>query len=127
MSATASDIVKAAVDAAAEALRQHGLEHEIRHLSSLFAAAAEEKQSTVRAVLVTPTGDAGDVKKTIADALEKSLGRPVDLQERADASMIGGVILQFGDERIDMSVRGALERMATDMSTTGTTPVSGKK
>ncbi len=71
------------------------------------------EEQTVHAVIVTPTGDAGGLKDTVLKLLsQKFPGRPVDLQEQADSTLIGGAVVRFGDEQVDMSVRTALQQAA---------------
>jgi F-type H+-transporting ATPase subunit delta len=47
----------------------------------------------------------------IANRLERRLGKTVTLETRVDPSILGGVIAQIGDNVIDGSVRGRLERL----------------
>lgn len=117
MSVTASDIVRAAVDAAIAQLTKDGLAHEIPHLPRLFNQVLADKHGLVSVVLITPTGDAGSLKTAVADTLKKKLGHPIEIEERADPTMIGGAVLWVGDERIDMSLRGALQRMESKLLT----------
>ncbi|TSC79931.1 MAG: hypothetical protein G01um101425_408 [Candidatus Peregrinibacteria bacterium Gr01-1014_25] len=111
MSITADDIARAAVDAAAAQLEAHGLGRELRHLDGLLSRAAREKANTVVLTIVTPSGDAGPHALAIAQAVEARVGRPVDVRQEADPAMLGGVTVVFGNERIDWSLRGALERL----------------
>lgn len=73
---------------------------------------------TLPVLLITPSGDAGELTKKITDLLEKKFDRPVALMLKADPAMIGGVVVQFGDERVDLSVRGALEQLEKNLSMT---------
>jgi F-type H+-transporting ATPase subunit delta len=47
----------------------------------------------------------------IASKLARRLGKTVTLETRVDASILGGVVAQIGDDVIDGSVRGRLERL----------------
>ncbi|MGI9304920.1 MAG: F0F1 ATP synthase subunit delta, partial [Gammaproteobacteria bacterium] len=49
----------------------------------------------------------------IASALEKRLGREVNLSVRLDDSLLGGAIVRAGDLVIDGSARGRLEKLAS--------------
>ena len=51
----------------------------------------------------------------LASALHKQLGRKIHLNVMLDASLIGGAIIQAGDQVIDGSVRGKLHRIATTL------------
>ena len=52
----------------------------------------------------------------IAGALEKRLGRQVNLSVRLDDSLLGGAIVRAGDLVIDGSARGRLEKLASTLS-----------
>ena len=47
----------------------------------------------------------------IASRLTQRIGKAVQVQARVDPSIIGGVVAQIGDDVIDGSVRGRLERL----------------
>ena len=113
MSVTALDIARAAVDAAAAQLEQNGMHADIRDLDRLLLHAAHERSGTVQLTITTPTGDIGAFAETIAKAVEAKTGRRVDVRQKADPSLLGGAVVQFGDERIDFSLRGGL-RSAED-------------
>jgi F-type H+-transporting ATPase subunit delta len=50
-------------------------------------------------------------KAVIASRLGQRLGKRVIVETRVDASILGGVVAQIGDNVIDGSVRGRLERL----------------
>jgi F-type H+-transporting ATPase subunit delta len=50
-------------------------------------------------------------KATIASRLGQRVGKAVTLETRIDPSILGGVIAQIGDNVLDGSVRGRLERL----------------
>lgn len=49
----------------------------------------------------------------IAKTLEAKYGRQVDVQVEVDPELIGGVSIRIGDEVMDASVRGKLQKMAS--------------
>ena len=57
-----------------------------------------------------------DHQQRIAEALEKRLGRRVELSVSTDASLIGGAVIRAGDLVIDGSVRARLEKLAAAVS-----------
>jgi F0F1-type ATP synthase delta subunit len=115
MTTSTNDIARAAVDAAVAFLRAEGRDSEIGMLPDAFARACTEHVGAVTVTLLTPTGDAGDLRASVVDALTKKLKKPVQLIERADPSILGGAVIVYGDERIDLSVRGGLQRFATSL------------
>lgn len=70
------------------------------------------KGNVLSVTLVTPNGNAGAYGEKLQHILEDQLGRPVDMVQKADSSLIGGAILLFNDVRIDRSVRGLLSEAA---------------
>ena len=50
-------------------------------------------------------------KTVIASRLARRLGKTVTLETRVDPAILGGVVAQVGDNVIDGSVRGRLERL----------------
>ncbi len=54
------------------------------------------------------------------DALQERLvaitGKRVELSQAVDPTLLGGIVVRFGDQLIDGSVRGRLERMRHDLS-----------
>lgn len=74
---------------------------------------------TIHVTIVTPSGDAGSLRESVASMLRQKFNRSVDVTERKDPSLIGGAIITFGDEQIDMSVRGALRQAAVSFLSAG--------
>ena len=52
----------------------------------------------------------------LAEALRARLGREIRMHTRTDASLIGGAIVRAGDLVIDGSLKGRLERLASEMN-----------
>jgi F-type H+-transporting ATPase subunit delta len=42
-------------------------------------------------------------------------GREVNLDARVDASILGGIVVKLGSQRIDASIRSKLNRLASAM------------
>jgi F-type H+-transporting ATPase subunit delta len=54
-------------------------------------------------------------QQELADALRKRLGADVEMTVETDPSLIGGVEIRAGDLVIDGSVRGKLDKLATEL------------
>ncbi len=54
--------------------------------------------------------------QALSDRLKKRFGRDIELDVDVDAALIGGAIIRAGDEVIDGSVRGRLERMRREIA-----------
>lgn len=116
MSFSPNDIVGAAVDATIASFEQHGLRSHMAELPRLFSKALAERNHVVRAVLITQNGKADDLAKIILPLIEKKYDKPVDLQQMADPSILGGAVLTIGDERFDLSLRGTLAQLQESLA-----------
>ena len=59
--------------------------------------------------------DAAQTEK-LKQALSTRLGRRVRMQNSVDATLLGGAVVRAGDLVIDGSLKGRLERLATDLT-----------
>jgi F-type H+-transporting ATPase subunit delta len=91
---------------------------ELREIRKEFErlVAAEERRLTVE--LTTAKELTDDEAREIVQQIEKASGRPVDASRSVDPELIGGIVLQAGSMRVDASVRGRLERLRRQMTTT---------
>lgn len=55
-------------------------------------------------------------QQEIETVLQKRLGKAVDINITVDQSLLGGWLIRAGDEVIDLSVKGRLERLTTELS-----------
>lgn len=96
------------VDAAIQLLTQQGMAKAIRTFPRTVHRMLQKKYGVLYIELTTPK-DAGDTERDILFALSEVLGKSIELSVSSDARLIGGARLRVGDERIDASVRAALE------------------
>jgi F-type H+-transporting ATPase subunit delta len=74
-------------------------------LSQRMAASQGKELAEVRTAV--PLDD--DTLRRLAEALERQVGRPVEVRTIVDPSIIGGVVARVGDVVIDGSVKRRLE------------------
>ena len=55
--------------------------------------------------------------RQIVDKIERASGRTVEATRSVDPDLIGGMVLQAGSMRVDASVRGRLERLRRELTT----------
>lgn len=86
-------------------------------VARIFGEIAESERGIVVAEVTTavPLDDA--IRASISDKLVASLGRPVSLRERVDASIVGGVIIKVGGRVLDGSLSSQLDAMRVSLST----------
>ena len=78
-----------------------------------------KEESILHVTIETPSGDAGALRGAAEELLRKKFGnRPIEFHERSRKDLIGGAVITFGDEQIDLSVRGALTQAASAITGT---------
>jgi len=55
-------------------------------------------------------------QEKLAEALSSRLKRKVRMQNSVDAALLGGAVVRAGDLVIDGSLKGRLQRLATDLT-----------
>lgn len=85
-------------------------------ISAIFEGLKAEVERIVEVTLssATPVSDA--LKARFVAALSKRFGRDVHLHCEIDENLIGGAVIRAEDIVIDGSVRGRLEKLATEMT-----------
>jgi F-type H+-transporting ATPase subunit delta len=89
-------------------------------LLPIIAAMYEQLRAEVENTLdveVTSAQALDDAQRQrLAAALGKRFRRQVRLQEKVDASLVGGAVVRAGDLVIDGSLKGRLARLATELN-----------
>ena len=85
-------------------------------IAALFAQMKAEVENAVDVDVTSATALTPDQEGRYAAALQKKLGRQVRLRTKVDGSLLGGAVLKAGDLVIDGSIRGRLERLATELT-----------
>lgn len=83
----------------------------LRGVAGQFAGELNRRRGTVEATVVTavPLDDAG--RRDVVETLVGAVGAKVVLTEKVDPRLLGGLVVQIGDDRYDASVARELERM----------------
>jgi len=85
-------------------------------IAALFEQMKTEIENAVDVEVVAATQLTADQESRYAAALQKKLGRQVRLHTRVDGSLLGGAVLKAGDLVIDGSLKGRLDRLATELT-----------
>ncbi len=85
-------------------------------MASKYAEIAEKERGIVVAEVVTAVEMQEGTRKGIVDKLSASLGRPVTLRERVDASILGGVVISVAGRVLDGSLVSQLNVVRSAMS-----------
>lgn len=86
---------------------------EIAALYEQRRAAAENR---IDVEVVSAFAVTAEQMQKIGAALERKLGRQIELKSRVDNSLIGGIIIRAGDWVIDGSARGRLRALGTHLN-----------
>jgi len=76
----------------------------------------DEAEGRVQATATTAVELAAQDRNRLSRELASSLGREVRLDVKVDPSIIGGLVLQFGDSLIDASVATRLQQLRRRLS-----------
>lgn len=89
--------------------------HLFSRLAEAFADRVREHRGIVRADVTTavPLGDTE--RQLVAARLARHLGKAVEIHSQVDPSILGGVVARVGDQLIEGSVRGRLERLRQEL------------
>lgn len=85
-------------------------------ISALFEQMKAEVENAVDVEVTAASPLTADQEGRYAAALQKKLGRSVRLHTKVDGSLLGGAVLKAGDLVIDGSIKGRLERLATELT-----------
>jgi F-type H+-transporting ATPase subunit delta len=85
-------------------------------IAALFEQMKAEVENAVDVEVTSATTLTSDQESRYAAALQKKLGRSVRLRTKVDASLLGGAVLKAGDLVIDGSIKGRIERLATELT-----------
>jgi F-type H+-transporting ATPase subunit delta len=85
-------------------------------ITALFEQMKAEVENAVDVEVTAATALTPDQVSRYAAALQKKLGRTVRLHTKVDGSLLGGAVLKAGDLVIDGSIKGRLERLATELT-----------
>ncbi len=105
MTTDAAEIVRALLDLSRAAPNGKEL---LREVSELLRREVSGEGGTLEVTLVTPSGNESALEAAVGAMLKQKYNRTILITQKANPTLIGGAVLQIGDEQIDLSVRGAL-------------------
>lgn len=85
--------------------------HVVGDLVEEYEALADEAAGRVRATATAAVELSDSDRRRLAQDLSQKLGQEVRLEVRVDPSILGGLVLQFGDRVIDASLRTRLQQL----------------
>ncbi|KAM7509005.1 hypothetical protein LguiA_019458 [Lonicera macranthoides] len=104
-----ADITKNFLVVLAENGRLRHLESIAKRFTELTMAHKGEVKAIVTSVIPLPTEEEKELKQTLQDILGK--GKKVKLEQKIDPSILGGLMVEFGQKVFDMSIRTRARQM----------------
>ena len=84
-------------------------------IADQFEAQRREVESRIKVVVTSASEIAGNQVERLAAALKKRYQKEIELEFKIDAALVGGAIINAGDEVIDGSVSGRLQKMTISL------------
>lgn len=84
-----------------------------------FQRLMADHRGEVRAEVISAEKLTAAQRKALAEALKSVTGKDVNMHERVDASLLGGLIVQIGSRLVDASLRSKLNSLKIAMKEVG--------
>ncbi|CAA0816596.1 ATP synthase subunit O- mitochondrial [Striga hermonthica] len=104
-----SDTMKNFLAIVAESGRLGHLERIVQRFSELTMAHRGEVKATVTTVIPLPPEEEKELKETLQDILGQ--GTKVKVEQKIDPSILGGLVVEFGQKVFDMSIKTRAAQM----------------
>lgn len=88
----------------------------IPYIARLFEDIERERERKIVAHVTTAEPLSPALRSNLQAQLQEQTGREIELQEQVDRSIMGGMVLQIGDQLLDLSVAGRLRRLREQVS-----------
>ncbi len=85
-------------------------------IANAFDRLNRERENRVTAEVTSAVALTSEQRRNLEQQLSGRTGRTVDLRERVDPSILGGLIVRVGDELIDASIIARLRRIEAQLS-----------
>jgi len=97
----------AACDAALQLAERSGCS-DLRSFPDHVLHALEQHQNILFVSISTPSGSLGSQRDSLMKTLRAQSGKSIHLKEITSPSLLGGAVLQIGDELYDASIQGQM-------------------
>jgi F-type H+-transporting ATPase subunit delta len=85
--------------------------------SEIFVAHYHDYKGIIRASVTSAVKLPANLQKDFEAAISKATGMEVELTTKLDETIIGGYVLQVGDDMIDNSLKNKLDRLRRSLKT----------
>jgi len=84
-------------------------------MARYFLELLRTEQGVQSAMLTTAISVDDDTRRSVLQLISKKFNTKAELKEVVDTSIIGGFILQVGDQQLDSSISGKLKRIKKEL------------
>jgi F-type H+-transporting ATPase subunit delta len=96
-------------------LARNGRKQQLKPIIGLFKRIAAEHRGETTAEVITARPLKDDQVAALKQQLRGRTGRDVNIDAAVDPSILGGIVVKLGSQRIDASIRTKLNRLASAM------------
>ena len=86
------------------------------HITSIYRRLREEAEQRLRVKVVSAIPLDEDQSGRLREALARRFAREIELENEIDAVIIGGAVVYAGDQVIDGSLRGRLQKLSNSLA-----------
>jgi F-type H+-transporting ATPase subunit delta len=94
----------------------HRRENVLAEIANSFVAQYLAHKNVAKAEVITATPLDATLRSRILDVVKRSEGREVEMVEKVDPDIIGGIVVRVGDRRYDGSIARKLRQLRKDFS-----------
>lgn len=98
-----------------ELLTKKGREGYIQHILTEFRNLYNEHKGIQKAIVTTAVGLDDNLRKKVYELVKSQTNSEIELVEKIDKDLIGGIIIKFGDRQIDSSIARSLNTLRRDL------------
>ena len=99
-------------------LAEKGRSGEVAEIAREFEALVAREQGILDVELTTAVELSARDFDQLVDRIGKASGRQVRASRAVDPALVGGLVLEVGSRRLDASIRGRLDRLRQELTTT---------
>ncbi|HEX3099582.1 MAG TPA: ATP synthase F1 subunit delta [Patescibacteria group bacterium] len=97
-----------------EILKQKGDLAEYEKIIAVYEDYDREQRGITEVEVITAQG-ATKMNKSLIDDLNEIVGKDIEIKQKVDSNLIGGVVIRAGDTLIDGSVKNHLEQLRQNL------------
>lgn len=104
------------LEKAVEVIVENGRASYMENIALKYEEIYRKAKGIVIVNLTTVNPASEEIKKALMKIIPTSEGQKIEFQDKADPSIIGGFILQIGDQQMDASVKDQLNQLKLDLT-----------